>query len=98
MSFIVIIYEGNYPDGPGSSCKLLGSYLSRKAGRFISETYKRTNKLEFYPRIIEADGPPDLPEAETLEANLLLQEAQNDNGKKHRTTDNRIKKIRRNDS
>ena len=82
MSFIVIIYDGNYPDGPGSSCKLLGAYLSRRAGRFISETYKRRNKLEFYPRIIESDVPPDLPEAEILEANLRLQESQLENEKK----------------
>jgi hypothetical protein len=98
MSFIVIIYEGNYPDGPGSSCTLLGSYLSRKAGRFISETYKRRNKLEFYPRILEADVPPDLPEAEILEANLRLQELRENNDKKHKTTDNKAEKIRGNDS
>ncbi len=98
MSFIVIIYEGNYPDGPGSSCKLLGSYLSRKAGRFISETYKRRNKLEFYPRIVESDVPPDFPEAEILEANLSLQELRNENIAKHRTTENRTKKLRRDDS
>lgn len=96
MSFIVIIYEGNYPDGPGSSCKLLGSYLSRKAGRFISEAYKRRNKLEFYPRIIESDVPPDLPAATILEANLSLLESQKDNAKKHKNTDNTIKKLPRN--
>ena len=74
MSFIVVIYEGDYPDGPGSSCKLLGSYLSRKAARYISEAHKRRNKLEFYPRIMETDVPPDVPEAEMLEENLRLQE------------------------
>ena len=74
MSFIVVVYEGNYPDDKGSSCTLLGAYLSRKAGRYISEAHKRRNKLDFYPRIIESDVPSDLPEAQILEDNLKLQE------------------------
>lgn len=73
MSYIVVVYEGEYPDGPGSKCTLLGAYISRKAARFISEAHKRRNKLEFYPRILESDAPPD-PEAFILEENLRLME------------------------
>jgi len=82
MSFIIVVYDGDYPDGPGSSCSLLGSYLSRNAARYISEAYKRRNKLDFYPRIMEADVPPDMPEAQILEENLQLQEIKEQNEKK----------------
>jgi len=82
MSFIVVVYEGDYPDGPGSSCSLLGSYLSRTAARFISEAHKRRNKLDFYPRIMETDVPADLPEAQILEDNLHLQEIKEKHEKK----------------
>lgn len=93
MSFIVVVYDGDYPDGAGSSCQLLGSYLSRGAARFISEAYKRRNKTDFYPRIMEANVPPDMPEAQILEDNLRLQEIKekNDNKKKQhkQKTDNK---------
>jgi hypothetical protein len=82
MSYIVVVYDGDYPDGPGSSCSLLGSYISRNAARYISEAYKRRNKLDFYPRIMEADVPPDLPEAEILEENLRLIELKEKNEKR----------------
>jgi len=82
MSFIVVVYEGDYPDGKGSSCSLLGSYISRGAGRFISEAHKRRNKLDFYPRIMEVDVPPDIPEAQILEDNLRMQEIKEKNEKK----------------
>jgi len=92
MSFIVVKYEGNYPDGSGSSCTLLGSYLSRKAARFISETYKRRNRLDFYPRIMESDVPPDVPEAKNLEINLKLQELKEKMERKNeKTTDKQTK-------
>ena len=73
MSFIVVIYDGDYPDGKGSSCTLLGSYLSRRAARFISEAYRRRNKVDFYPKIIESEVPPDDPQAYILEENLKNQ-------------------------
>ena len=72
MSYIVVVYEGDYPDGKDSKCTLLGSYHTRSAARFISEVHKRRNKLEFYPRIMESDVPPDFPEANILEENLKL--------------------------
>lgn len=93
MSHIVVIYDGDYPDGPGSSCTLLGSYISRNGARFISEAHKRRNKLDFYPRIMEADVPPDMPEAQILEDNLRLQEIKERNEKKKQNkykTDNRV--------
>lgn len=101
MSFIVVVYEGDYPDGAGSSCKLLGSYLSRNAARFISEAYKRRNKIDFYPRIMEADVPPDMPEAKILEENLRLQEIKerNEKRKQHKyKTDNKTTKEQYQDS
>lgn len=72
MSFIVVVYEGDYPDGKDSKCVLLGSYHSRGAARFISEAHRRRNKLEFFPRIMESDVPADSPEANILEENLRL--------------------------
>lgn len=91
MSFIVIIYEGNYPDGPDSKCTLLGSYHSRVAARFISEVHKRRNKLDFYPRILEATVPADEPEATILEENLKIQKSKEENGTK---TTYKVKKLR----
>jgi len=73
MSFIVVIYEGNYPEA-GGVCKLLGVYKSRKAAKFIADTYKRKNKSEQYPRIMESNVKPDIPEADILEENLRLNE------------------------
>ena len=81
MSFIVVVYDGDYPDGKGSSCTLLGSYISRNAARFISEAHKRRNKLEFYPRIMEVDVPPDFPEAQILEQNLKIEKSKINNAK-----------------
>jgi len=81
MSHIVVVYEGDYPDGKDSKCTLLGSYHSRGAARFISEAHKRRNKLEFYPRIMESDVPPDFPEADILEENLKLQKIREINEK-----------------
>jgi hypothetical protein len=99
MSFIVVVYEGNYPDDKGSSCTLLGSYLSRKAGRFVSEAHKRRNKLDFYPRIIESEVPADLPEALILEDNLRLQELKEKyEHKKYNKTTNNSSELRRKDS
>ncbi len=91
MSFIVIIYDGNYPDSPGSSCDLLGSYHTRDAARFISEVHKRRNKLDFYPRILEVAVPADEPEASILEENLKIQKSKEENGTK---TNYKIKKLR----
>lgn len=53
MNYSVLVYEGDYPEGEGSSCTLLGIYYTREDARFISETDKKREKRTFFPRIVE---------------------------------------------
>lgn len=81
MSYVVVVYEGNYPE-EGGVCKLLGVYRTKEAAKFIADTHKRKNRADPYPRIFESNVKPDMPESKILEENLKLMEIKANTEKK----------------
>lgn len=57
MNYAVLLFEGDYPEKPGSICVLVGIYPTKRAAKFISLKIRERHKLSFFPKITETNFP-----------------------------------------